>query len=132
MNTPNDKKKRPWGLKILIVIVALLALGTASAFGPMAMTSDGTENYSGVKLKAAQNVLDFDRGSYSPALFSSLTKAHIDSVAPSVQGKDSQGNPLRCTDDPNLIQYYSVTVRRIWIFGTTYAKTEYRVCNTAG
>jgi hypothetical protein len=121
MNTTNDKKSIRSRRKstIIIATLAVLALICALAVGPMVLSTDGTEQYTGVKLEAAKNVLAFDRGSYSPALFSSMTRQHVENVTESAQGKDNQGNPLRCTDDPNTMQYYSVTVRRIWLFGTT-------------
>jgi hypothetical protein len=74
--------------------VALLLL-LILAVGPMIIATDGTGAYSGVKLDAAKNALDADRGSYSPAIGSSVTAQHVDSVEPSPQGTDRQGNRLR-------------------------------------
>src|SRR5438874_777008 len=109
MSTGMDKKTSslPRKLPLLLgVLIVLVATGVVAIAIP-ANTTDGTEKYSGVKLGAARNALAFDQGQYSPALFTSSTKAHVDNVEPSSQGQDSQGKPLRCTDDPNRIQYYS-------------------------
>src|SRR6266511_2772095 len=110
---------------LMLGVILLVAIVGAVGMAVIANMTDGTEKYSGVKLEAARNVLAFDRGMGHP--FRSFTKVHVDIVEPSPQGLDQQGKPLRCTDDPNEIQYYSVTIRHVWIYGLTYRKTEYRV-----
>lgn len=119
-------------LIIFTTIIVVLVITGLVGVVIQSKTTYGTENYSGVKMAAAQNALQFDQSNYGPALFAGQTKAHVASVAPSRQGIDSQGKPLRCTDDPNDIHYYSVTVRRVWLFGLTYGLRVYKVCNTAG
>jgi len=116
------------GQSVFALVLAVILIG----IGIPTLTPDGTANFTGVKHDAALNVLEFDRGMYSPGLVGLVTRAHVDNVEPSPQGKDAQGHPLRCTDDPNEIQYYSVAIRRIGIFGATYIKRTYKVCNTAG
>jgi hypothetical protein len=94
---------------------------------PATMT-DGTENYTGVKLEAAQKALEFDRGIETMSL-QRFGKARVEAVEPTAQGKDMQGGALRCTDDPTDARYYSVTVNHALFFGISYDKTELRGCN---
>jgi len=116
----------------LHVLVGLVILVIIAALGPMMIASNGAENYTGVKHEAALNVLAADRSAYSPGFAGITTRPHVDKIEPSPQGRDRFGNLLRCTDNPEDIQYYSVTLRRIGLFGTTYLKSTYDVCNTAG
>jgi hypothetical protein len=112
------------GISVVLVVLAAITIP--------ATTTDGTRNYTGIKLEAARNALQFDQSEYSPALFSSRTKAHVDNVVPTPQGKDSQGKALRCTDDLSSVQYYSVIIRRVGLFGTTYGRRVYNLCKIAG
>ena len=107
----------------VVALVALFTIGLAI----QRHTPDGTADYSGVKLEAARNVIDFTRDDLN-----NLFTAQVVNVFPTPQGTGGQGKPLRCTDDPNEIQYYSVTIRMVTLFGITYEESTYNVCNTAG
>ncbi len=116
----------------MLGVIVLAAIAGVVGMVVVANITDGTEKYSGLKLEAARTALAFDRGNDSDHPFRHYAKAHVDSVEPSPQGTDLQGGPLRCTDDPDDIRYYAATVRRVWFYGFTYSKTEYRMCNIAG
>jgi hypothetical protein len=131
MNSSKLKRKPCNWLLILLLslaglIVALVAIFTVG-LATQNHTPDGTADYSGVKLEAARNVIDFTRDDLN-----TLFTPQVVDVFPTPQGTDGQGKPLRCTDNPNKIQYYSVTIRMVTLFGMTYSDGTYNVCNTAG
>ena len=124
-----SRKRIIIGIALLLVLAISLVLYAATT--KLDATTDGTENYTGVKLEAARHALDFDQSVYSPDVFMPFTKAHVDKVEPT-KNEDRKGSDLQCNAGPDDTEYYSVTVRRIWLFGTTIDQRTYKMCNIAG
>ena len=64
--------------------------------------------------------------------FMALQKPKSLASSPHLKAKGGDGKPLRCTDDPNNANYYTVKVRRVWLFGYTYGIREYNLCKVYG
>lgn len=122
---------------LIIVACIVLVLGIIStivfhiADTKLQATPDGTKGYTGVKLEAAQTALEHDQDAYGPAFGINVTKQQVEKVFPTPKGKDSRGRNLQCTQDAGTIWYYSVTVKRVSLFGITYGTKTYILCNAA-
>ncbi len=121
----HSRKLIIWIISIVVVIAFIV-----SAFAIPAAMSDGTGNYTGAQLEAAQFVLDHDRSQTDVPV--KIIKAQVESVVASPQGTGSTGKPLRCTDDPQDKDYYTVTIKHVWLFGITYDTREYNICRLFG
>lgn len=119
---------------ILIIIASITIVATGvtivltRGFSDLANTPDGTQGLTGVKVEAAKWALEFDKSEYSPAVFSDVAMPHVEAISKTVP-KQGDYATRRCSDNPNDLGYYSVTIRRVFLFGTTYAKTTYNMCN---
>ena len=127
----NVKSRRP----LIIIIASLIVLAVIIWIGiaiPAAVTT-GEENYTGAKLEAVKAALDNDLNSYSPALFHHDAKQHVESVVPLTEfkGKPTSTN-LKCPTDTNNKDSYVVTIRRVWLFGSTYGIRDYNLCEING
>lgn len=128
MNKKDSKKTN----NILIVVLSILALSVivlAIGFSQLAARTDGTESYSGAKLKAAQVVLDTGLDDIYLVQPPGM-KPYVDSVTPTPQS-ENEGNGLNCSKDPNEPSYYSVTIRYVWLFGMTISTHHFNACNLA-
>lgn len=122
-----SKKIMIWTGSIIAVIVVALVV----AYIAMVNTPDGSKDYTGAKLKAAQIALDYDVSAHSPNVMAPFTKPHIEKIVPAT--KEQWLNGMNCdTRTPEDPGYYSVTIRRVWLFGMTIIERPYTICNLAG
>jgi hypothetical protein len=122
-----NSKTRPNKLA-LIIVGALIVMGAlvAVGFAIPANTSNGLENYDGVKLEAARNVLNFaDRSNTGWPEFLIASRLRVES-----QPNDKCGDS-RDSDNTNDIHHYSVTIAAVWLFRMKHTM-DYPVCRTAG
>jgi hypothetical protein len=128
MNKKDSKKTH----KILIVVLTVLTLSAivlVIGFSQLAARRDGTENYTGAKLEAAQAVLD--RGLDDIYIVQPPgMKPYVDSVTPTPKS-ENEGSGLNCSNDPNDPSYYSATIRYVWLFGITISTHHINACNLA-
>ena len=100
-------------LGVLGVIIMIIGIGITI----MLLAPDGTANYSGVKLEAARS-----------ALAASNSADGLDKLGSVSQVLSIQKDEDDCTNDREDKRYYSVTVRRVWLFGTTLIRATYSIC----
>lgn len=125
-----NHKKTVRTIIILIGSLIVLTVLTIVAFAIPASVTTGEEKYTGAQLAAVQYALDIDQGAYSPAAFHGATKQHIESVVPITDFKDTDSDLVsKCTTDPDNKDYYVVTIRRVWLFGSTYGIRDYNNCD---
>ncbi|MBW4061035.1 hypothetical protein HJC99_00475 [Candidatus Saccharibacteria bacterium] len=131
MNKPVSKPKKhvPFFLKITAIITATVILIVGIGLIAIRATPTNENAFTGVKFDAAQQALTYDKSAYSPDIVSSYTKQQVVSVVPSV-GNNAKGVGV-CSTNPGEVAYYTVTVKRIFLFGTTYATKSYNMCNLA-
>ncbi len=124
----SDKSIKKPSRKTVIIIISIIILFIVIGFLVPTLTPSGAENYTGVKLKAANVALEEDQ-SVAQKVYNRFTTQHIVSIKLTPPG--TVNGAITCPTDPNLYYSYVVTIQRISFLGIPIHEASVSNCRAA-